>query len=450
MREVVVQLLRRFTPADPPFGDWAFLSSAYGGKAQRWHEMESGYRVLILAEPGAGKTFEARDRAHRIRERGKSAFFIRIEKVNAHFEDAFEVGTGTEFDAWLTSNEEAWFFLDSVDEAQLETPRALEEALRIFAGRIHDARERAHIFITSREDAWQALSDHSLIDQYLPYGAPPIDHDELAASSPEAEKSGSVLKVFRLAGLKPDEIKLFASHYGVGDVNAFIAAVERANLMILAERPFDLKALIAKWQADRALGSRLEVLRRTIDLHLAPLAALAAKTRIDAVRTLAGVQALAAAVTMTGRTVISLPGSASSLERIEPSEVLPGWSYDEVDALLRTGVFDDVVYSSVRFRHREMRELLTAQWANDLLALTGGRAKIEGLFFRTLYGEQVLVPRLRPILPWLLLMDDGIRDQALALEPQVATEGGDPSRLPLNVRRALLADIVRRIASENR
>lgn len=110
----------------------------------------------------------------------------------------------------------------------------------------------------------------------------------------------------------------------------------------------------------------------------------------------------------------------------------------------------NVVYSSVRFRHREMRELLTAQWANDLLALTGGRAKIEGLFFRTLYGEQVLVPRLRPILPWLLLMDDRIRDQALALEPQVAAEGGDPSRLPLNVRRALLADIVRRIASENR
>ena len=450
MREVIVQLLRRFTPADPPFGDWAFLSSASGGKAQRWHEMESGYRVLILAEPGAGKTFEARDRARRIHERGKKAFFIRIEKVNAHFADAFEVGTGAEFDAWLTSNEEAWFFLDSVDEAQLETPRALEDAVRIFAGRIHDARERAHIFITSREDAWQALSDHSLIDQYLPYGAPSADGDETTASSTEGKKPESALKVFRLAGLKPDEIKLFASHYGVGDVNAFVVAVERANLMILAERPFDLKALIAKWQADRTLGSRLEVLRRTIDLQLAPLAALAAKPRIDAGRALAEVQALAAAVTMTGRTVIALPGSASSPERIDPSEVLPNSSSEELDALLRTGVFDDVVYSSVRFRHREMRELLTAQWANDLLAVTGGRAKVEALFFRTLYGEQVLVPRLRPVLPWLLLMDGEIRDRALALEPQVAAEGGDPSHLPLDVRKALLADIVRRIASENR
>jgi hypothetical protein len=41
--------------------------------------------------------------------------------------------------------------------------------------------------------------------------------------------------------------------------------------MALAERPFDLKALIRKWLADRALGSRFEVLRRMIELQLAPL-----------------------------------------------------------------------------------------------------------------------------------------------------------------------------------
>lgn len=449
MKDVIVQLLRRFIPANPPLGDWEFLSSAPAGKAQRWHEMEDGYRVLILAEPGAGKTFEARDRARRIHERGKKAFFIRIERIDLQFAEAFEIGSAEEFEAWLASSEEAWFFLDSVDEAQLETPRALEDAVKIFGGRIHDARERAHIFITSREDAWQALSDHTLIEQYMPFGEPGQDGEEKPDGDTGEDKPKSALKVLRLAGLKQDEIKLFASHYGVGDVNAFVDAVARGNLMNLAERPFDLKALIAKWQADRSLGSRLDVLRRTLELQLAPLSAMAAKPRIEAARARDGVRTLAATVTLTGRNVIGLPGGPAAAERIDPAEVLPDWSADELDSLLRTGVFDDVVYSSVRFRHREIRELLTAEWANDQLALPGGRAKVEALFFRTRYGEQVLVPRLRPILPWLLLLDDDVRTRALAIEPQVATEGGDPSGLPLEVRREILSDIVKRIVAEN-
>jgi hypothetical protein len=113
-------------------------------------------RVLILADPGAGKTFEALDQARKLQARGRKAFFIRIEAINAAFEHAFEVGTREEFNAWLGSSEEGWFFLDSVEEAQLETPRALEDAIRTFGARVQPARERAHVSITSREDAWQA------------------------------------------------------------------------------------------------------------------------------------------------------------------------------------------------------------------------------------------------------------------------------------------------------
>jgi hypothetical protein len=52
--------------------------------------------VLILADPGAGKTFEALSRARKIRERGKKSFFIRIETIDTTFENAFEIGTGDE------------------------------------------------------------------------------------------------------------------------------------------------------------------------------------------------------------------------------------------------------------------------------------------------------------------------------------------------------------------
>ncbi|WP_041358520.1 hypothetical protein [Nitrobacter hamburgensis] len=251
MIDKVVELIRRFEPMSSRSREWDFLTAG-SGRPQRWHEIEDEHRVLIIADPGAGKTFEAKTRARKVRERGRKAFFIRIEKIDASFDQAFEIGTAEEFTAWLGSTEEAWFFLDSVDEAQLETPRALEDAVRVFGARIHDALERTHIFITSRGDAWRALSDQTLIEQHLPYGEPEHSEEENNTSG----KRDPMLKLFRLAGLSEDEIALFAGHYGISDVGDFVDAIKRGNLLTLAERPFDLKALIGVWIADRKLGSQ--------------------------------------------------------------------------------------------------------------------------------------------------------------------------------------------------
>lgn len=443
MKEKIVELIRRFKPMSSRSWEWDLLMAG-SGRLQRWHEIEEEHRVLIIADPGAGKTFEAKTRARKIRDRGKKAFFIRIEKIDVSFDQAFEIGTAEEFAAWLGSTEEVWFFLDSVDEAQLETPRALEDAVRVFGARIHDALERTHIFITSREDAWRALPDQTLIEQHLPYGEPAPAEDENDTSG----KRDPMLKLFRLAGLSEDEIALFAGHYGVGDVGDFVDAIKRGNLMTLAERPFDLKALIGVWIADHKLGSRFDVLQRMIGLQLAQLSAASAPMRIEAAKARTGVCMLAGAVMLTGKAVICLPDGIHSPDRIDPRVLLPGWSEGEIDALLRTGLFDDVVYTSVRFRHREIRELLSAEWANDLLGKPHGRARVEHLFFRNSYGEEIIVPRTRPTLTWLILLDDAVRNKALALAPEIASEGGDPSRLPLQVRRAMLRDIVNGIAKE--
>lgn len=442
MIEKVVEIIRRFQPMSPRSWEWDFLS-ARSGRPQRWHEIEAEHRVLIIADPGAGKTFEAKARAQKIRERGKKAFFIRIEKIDANFDQAFEIGDKDEFAAWLRSTDQAWFFLDSVDEAQLETPRALEDAVRIFGKRIHDALDRTHIVISSREDAWRALPDQTLIEQHLPYGEPPTVDDESRSG-----KKDPMLKLFRLSGLSQDEIGLFAGHYGVSEVSEFVGAIKRGNLLALAERPFDLKSLIAVWIADHSLGSRFEVLQRMIALQLQPISTVRAPVRIDPEKVRNGIRILAGAVTFTGKAMICLPDGVHSPDRLDPRELLPDWSDGEIDSLLRTGLFDDIVYTSVRFRHREIRELLSAEWANDLLSHPNGRARVEHLFFRNSYGEEIIVPRTRPTLTWLILLDDAMREKALALEPEFASEGGDPSRLPLDVRRAMLRDIVERIAKE--
>lgn len=435
-----VEVIRRFAPLPSITSEWS-LHLTPTGRSRRWYEIEHELRLLILADPGAGKTFEARIRAQRLREKGKKAFFIRIEAVNATFEDSFEIGTADEFRLWLTSNEEAWFFLDSVDEAQLSTPRALERAIRFFGEKIYAARERAHVTITSRVEAWRALPDQELIEKYLPCGAP----DEEKADGTKGEPK---LKPFRLEGLSRDEIEHFSSAYGVGDIPAFVDEINRCGLMELAVKPFDLKALIAKWNADQTLGSRYIVIQRMIEIQLKALSSQTTTQKVLAEKARVGARALAAAVTLTGQATISLPEGVVHPDRIDPRQLLPDWGEAEIDALLRSGIFDDVVYSSVRFRHREIRELLSAEWFFELANQPGGRPYVESLFIRESYQELVIVPRTRPILPWLILLDEGIRDRVIAIAPEVASEGGDPSRLPLEIRQILLAQITERIATQ--
>lgn len=81
MKDIVVPLIRRFVPAKPHFGEWEFLHPEPGGTVQGWPTLEEHNRVLVLADAGAGKTFEAKDRASRLRAGGANAFFIRIEAI---------------------------------------------------------------------------------------------------------------------------------------------------------------------------------------------------------------------------------------------------------------------------------------------------------------------------------------------------------------------------------
>ncbi|MDE0514470.1 MAG: hypothetical protein OXI88_22150 [Gammaproteobacteria bacterium] len=66
---------------------------------------------------------------------------------------------------------------------------------------------------------------------------------------------------------------------------------------------------------------------------------------------------------------------------------------------------------TVRFHHRTVREYLTAEWFAELLRRETSRRSIEDLFFRNRYGLDVVVPTLRPILPWLAILDEKIKDR---------------------------------------
>ena len=221
--------------------------------------------------------------------------------------------------------------------------------------------------------------------------------------------------------------------------------------MGLAGRPFDLEGVLGKWTSDQRLGGRRELLRHNIRLRLKEIHPdRASRQPLNLSMALEGARMLAAAIILTGEPGILVPDTTHERTGTgtDAETVLADWKPGEVRSLLERAIFNDVIYGAVRFRHREVRELLAAEWFSELLKNGNSRDAIEALIFREQYGEKVICPRLRPILPWLILDDEKIRERALAIHPGIAVEGGDPAGLPLPERKNILFDILGRIVRD--
>jgi hypothetical protein len=432
-----------------------FHSFFSGQKRTGWQEIEAEFRCVILAEAGAGKSFEMEARAKHLEEQGRAAFFIRIEDIEVGFEKAFEFGSVDAFEGWLKSQDEAWFFLDSVDEARLENPLAFEKAIKLFARRIKSADQRAHVFISSRPYAWRARLDRDLVERYLPFVNPKLektgDGDVVSEEVEAVERAEpeSALRVYLLDPLDESGIRKFADCRGAPQIDKLILELQRMNLMSMAARPFDLEGILAKWANDQSLDGRLELLQHNIDHRLNEIDPnRALRQPLNREKARRGARVLAAAVILTGEPGIRVPDATQPDKGIDAETVLGDWEPAEVQALLERGIFNDVLYGIVRFRHREVRELLAAEWFSHQLRIGNARRATEILFFREQYGHSVITHRLRPVLPWLMLFDAEIRRKALKIAPEVAVEGGDAAHLPFAERTTLLHDIVRRIAGD--
>jgi len=430
------------------------------GDRLSWSDLIQQYRLVILSEAGSGKTAEIRSVTRNLRAEGKSAFFIRLEHIPNDFEDGFEVGSSEEFQAWLASNDEGWLLLDSVDEARLRNPGDFALAIKKLGRRIATAKERAHIIITGRTNAWRPKTDLALCVSHLPFT--PVtttvkedrvaDSDDLIdaveTSESQDEKPPPVFKIVALDDLSSAQIEIFANARGIGDSKAFLEAIDRADAWSFSSRPQDLMELTEFWLDKGRIGSRLEVMRNSITRRLEERD----QGRVDAYplasqKALQGARLVAAATTLAQESTIRVPDGTENSKGIALQAVLPDWDGKEHSTLLSRPIFDEAIYGTVRFHHRSVREYLAAEWFAELLGRETSRRKIEALFFKNQYGLDIIVPTLRPILPWLAILDSKIRERLRKVAPEVVFEGGDPSQLPLDTRRHILHEVCEQMAS---
>lgn len=412
-------------------------------------------RVVILAEAGSGKTAEIRDAARRLRAEGKAAFFLRLEHVADDFDTAFGEGTLEEFQAWLASSEQGWVLLDSIDESRLRSPQEFERAMRKVSMRLSTVKQRTHLLLTGRAPAWRPKTDLELCDRLFPVAdehvAAPLHGDVEATEERKQIVTGSGTSPFRvvtLGDLSTEQVKRFAEQKGISDTQDFLDAIERADAWSFTARPQDLDELTGFWLDNRHIGSRLDLMKNSVKRRLQePDQTRAEMLPLSSNRAFEGAQIIAAALVLMNQQTIQVPDGVKGSQGLKLDALLVGWSAKEIGTLLQRPLFAPDIYGSVRFHHRSVKEYLAAQWFLKLLSQEVSRRRVEDLFFREQYGLEVVVPSLRPLLPWLAMVDNRILAKVRRVAPEIVFEGGDPVQLPADVRSGMLEQICDQLAS---
>ena len=153
----VVALDRRFAEwredQEPPDSE-IYEALGLGETGVGWDELLLQRRVVILAEAGSGKSTEMAERARMTTASHRYAFHATVGDVGREGLEGALGGRDREgLAAWRASTDDAWFFIDSVDEAKSSKVR-LEKVLRRLADGIYGSEERAHIILSGRITDW--------------------------------------------------------------------------------------------------------------------------------------------------------------------------------------------------------------------------------------------------------------------------------------------------------
>lgn len=408
-------------------------------------------RVVLLAEGGSGKTVEIQHATRQLREQGKAAFFLRLEHLAHDFDSAFVEGDLAEFEKWLASNEPGWLLLDSIDEARLRSALDFERAIRQVATRISKVKQRTHLLVTGRAAAWRPKSDLELCNSLFPVAnevAAGLEDAEGSQTSERTEPAKSPFKIVTLQDLSPEQIKIFAEMKGVKDTQKFLDDIDRADAWSFTARPQDLIEVTEYWQDTGRIDSRLELMQNSVKRRLQETSQERIEARaLSDDQVLDGAQIIAGALMLTQVQNIRVPDAGKGVQGLDVRDLFKNWQPADLAALLQRPLFAQDIYSTVRFHHRSVKEYLAAQWFLKLLGQEVSRRKVEELFFRYQYGVEVVVPSLRPLLPWMAMGDSRILEKVRRLAPEILFEGGDPVKLPVDVRREILEQVCKQMAS---
>ncbi len=423
----------------------SYTSGLFGFEPSRnWESLLQETRAVILGEPGSGKTWEMRERARVLNQQGNFAFFVRLDLLaGSNLVTVLDSTEQEHFARWKVSNELAFFFLDSVDEAKFHSAADFHTSLR----RLHNELglgliQRAKIFLSSRISEWKPSYDGLEFQRLFPAPLPP-ERRTGPEQSEEAPKSRSQVLVFHLEALDRLQVERFAEANNVVDVHGFLEQIERSLAWEFARRPLDVAELIEFWNREGRIGTLTELIEQDATSKLRPRDGRAEFVASDDM-TSEGAKWLAAANLLSRKAVFGVPDeSLRNPEALDPREFLPPqWNNDQVRALLNRAIFDGAAYGCIRFHHRRVAEYLAAKWFFDRMENGCPVQVLEDLLVEPILGRRILRPSLRAVAAWLCCggrqWNQFVRDLVIETDPWIHLQFGDPASLDIDYRRRIL------------
>jgi hypothetical protein len=241
----------------------------------RWDDLFKRHLVVVLGEPGSGKTREFGERAKQLLAAGRASFFMRLDQLPTQpLDHVVGAEDYQRFQTWRESNEEAIFFLDSVDEAKFQKLSDFYIALSRFCDAVgNDNLRRAKILISSRVSEWQPQSDEYELLQRFPQPPPVRKQDQGAETTEEIVAEEEPLFVVQIKPLDRTRVERFARARNVSNADAFVAALDEAHAWEFARRPLDVIDLLDYWSLHKRLGSLTELMEFAVERKLRESAA---------------------------------------------------------------------------------------------------------------------------------------------------------------------------------
>lgn len=449
-----IDLDRRFT--QQPEGeseDWTRRPSSGAGK-MTWEDVLGLRRVVILAEAGGGKSSELKLKHHQFRASGRFSFNVELSVVAtmglpaALPSDQFNL-----FSSWKASGKDAWFFIDSIDEAKAERIPFHRACARI-AEAIRGCEDRASIVLTGRPSDWRHDEDFKSLVEYLslPKKEAPrreFNVEEAADAFFHGKRKQPVLvkdappAVLALVPLDEPRIVQYAKSRGIDDVDGFLAALKQASLVADAGSPRSLNWLADQWRSTGGTFAPLrDMLELSIDASLVEhngehekIHGLTAAQKTRAINRIGAALVLRRCKTISiGETDGAKPGD----QFLQGNAALPDLDGPQRLSFYRLGAFDPDHAGYVKLRNDNngaVRSFLAARWLQSLLVDRRQSIRgVEKLIVGKAYGHRWIRPSMRATAAWLSISSPSIAATVAETHPLALMTMGDPESLPASVK----------------
>lgn len=453
-----VDLNRRFDRYLPSTNAEAAAMRSYldaiehGETGSSWDEILKHRLVVVLGEPGSGKSEEFRHQSEVRRSNGRFSFFLELNRLVA---DDFSKVLGdqgmAELKRWESSRAEAIFFLDAVDESKLKRVDDFFVALDRVHGAVRQKLHRCRFVISSRISAWRPETDRAEVTRR--FGLPSAGKE---TNADDGQKDS--ISIVTLVPLDRRRVEIFVQKRGIADSAAFIAEIDQHNAWDFARRPYDVIELHRFWQGNGRLGALTELMEFSCRQLTKETERRELEDPLTPEQVGAGVETLAAASLLTRQLNILVDDDRriDAVSTLTVHDVLPAsWKADEQKAVLNRALFDGACHGMLRFHHRRHAEFLAAKWLARLLANNCPYEEIEDVLFAVIEGQPTIRPSLEPVAAWLAGMSEVPSVERLRLRlskaaPDVHLRYGDPAALPLNYQRSILKELVERYKGRSR